>query len=333
MVIYNSFKDVENGYISFNSSDVLDLRENSFIDREYDLDGGSQNLSLEIDPIYKNIFENYKIDHKENYETSKQKNKIYFNKEKDISLLNKKRYRNAESENSNSENIQENSEDNEETNINSNSDSKDKSMNKNLKHNKYCKDNIFNKLKGYFLNHFVIDIVEKNSEKKDIKLKILPNKTFIADLNKKKNEQLFKMKMADIFRQEKISSKYSKHDHYYNKNLIDKIYEEKKERNVIKILELTFEELFIIFRRKLNDSEDLKKLEKIKNKIKGLDLLENDNYKDIQYFIDKVIKKKYHERDEQDEYIKKFKSLCLTYQNWFNERKGRASRKKMSNYL
>ena len=326
MVIYNSFKDLENGLISFYSSDVLDL--------EYDLDGGSQNLSLEIDPIYKALFEKKKINHKENDGTNKQKKKIYFDIEKDISLLNKKRYRNDDSDNLNNENILENSENNEETNNNSNSDSKDKSMNKNLKkHDKYCEDNIFNKLKGYFLNHFVIDIVEKNSEKKDIKLKILPNKTFIADLNKKKNEQLFKMKMADIFRQEKISSKYSKHDHYYNKNLIDKIYEEKKERNVIKILELTFEELFIIFRRKLNDSEDLKKLEKIKNKIKGLDLLENDNYKDIQYFIDKVIKKKYHERDEQDEYIKKFKSLCLTYQNWFNERKGRASRKKMSNYL
>ena len=89
----------------------------------------------------------------------------------------------------------------------------------------------------------------------------------------------------------------------------------------------------IIFRRKLNNSEDLKKLEEIKNKIKGLDLLENDNYQDIQYFIDKVIQKKYHDQDVQDEYIKQFKSLCLTYQNWFNKKEGRASRKKMGNYL
>ena len=62
--------------------------------------------------------------------------------------------------------------------------------------------------------------------------------------------------MADILRQEKISFKYSNFDQYEN----NKIYKENKERIVIKILELTFEELFIIFRRKSNDFEDEKKL-------------------------------------------------------------------------
>ena len=194
-------------------------------------------------------------------------------------------------------------------------------------HRLYAKDNMIKRFKSYIFK-FIYDIINKHLISKSLILKRLSYR-LVCNLNKKFNERLLKMKISDIIYEQKDNIILDD----YNRKIIDRIYEEKKERNVIKILELTFEELFIIFRRKLNDSEDLKKLEKIKNKIKGLDLLENDNYKDIQYFIDKVIKKKYHERDEQDEYIKKFKSLCLTYQNWFNERKGRASRKKMSNYL
>ena len=94
------------------------------------------------------------------------------------------------------------------------------------------------------------------------------------------------MKISDIFIEQDISSKYTLYVKDYNKHLIDKIYEEKKEIKVIKILELTFEELFIIFRRKLNDPNDINKLEEIKDKIKGLDLLEENNkYQDIEYLI------------------------------------------------
>ena len=335
MLSYDNFSDIEEDHISLFSSNVLEPTENSVFEEEYILDGENQNFSFEMDNIYKELFENNNINHKKNDRTNEQTNKIFFTVTKDISLLNKKRYRNDDSENStgensNSENILENSENNDEEGININSENKDISNNKNKKHNRYCTDNVINKLKGYLFNHFLIDIVKKNSIKKDIILKKLPNKTFIADLNKKKNEQLFKMKMVDILRQEKISSKYSKYDQYYNRKIIDEIYEENKEKNVIKILELTFEELFIIFRRKLNNSKDRKKLEEIKNKIKGLDLLENDDYQDIQYFIEEDFIKRY---PEPDKYIDKVKSLCLDYQKWFNDKKGRTTRKKMGNYL
>ena len=94
------------------------------------------------------------------------------------------------------------------------------------------------------------------------------------------------MKISDILCQQKISSKYTKFDEYENKKIIEKIYKVKKEMKLIKILELTFEELFIIFRRKLNDPDDMNKLEEIKDKIKGLDLLkENNKYKDIEYLL------------------------------------------------
>ena len=63
---------------------------------------------------------------------------------------------------------------------------------------------------------------------------------------------------------------------------------------------------FIIFRRKLNDPNDIIKLEEIKAKIEGLDLLEENNkYKDIEYLI-KNTKKRYIVTDN---YIKEVKSF------------------------
>ena len=129
--------------------------------------------------------------------------------------------------------------------------------------------------------------------------------------------------MSDILCQQKISSKYSKFDEYENKKIIEQIYKEKREIKVIKILELTFEELFIIFRRKLNDPNDIIKLEEIKAKIEGLDLLEENNkYKDIEYLI-KNTKKRYIVTDN---YIKEVKKLCLGYVDWFGEKIGRKNR-------
>ena len=326
MFNFNNIEEVEEDYNSFISSNIIGLNINSISDDDYIFEEKNNDFNFETANILKEIFEKNTIV-QENDETNEKTNKINFKVNKDISLLNKKRNRNNDDNNLN--NFEENGKQNNNfsiININIESDNKDISINKNEKHNIYWDDNIINKIKGYLFNHFIIDLVEKNLIKKDLQLKKLPNKTFIADLNKKKNEKLFKMKMADILCQEKISSKYSNFDKYENRKIIDKIYQEKKERNVIKILELTLEELLIIFRRKLNDPKDIKKLKEIKYKIIGLDLLDNNNrYKDIEYFIEEDIKKRYI---EPDEYIKKFKSLCLGYQKWFYNKKGRAARKK-----
>ena len=106
--------------------------------------------------------------------------------------------------------------------------------------------------------------------------------------NRIKNERLLTIKISDILSEKEISLKYRLLDKFENRKIIDKIYDEKKERNVIKILELTFEELFIIFRRKLNDPEDLLKLEKMKDKIEGIDLNENNNqYDDFVIYLER----------------------------------------------
>ena len=201
-----------------------------------------------------------------------------------------------------------------------NSGRKKKNDTKKGKHNKNSGDNIINKIKGWFFN-FIRDYIKKHSNDNKIVLKKLP-RNFIADLTKQSNEILWTMKISDILMNQEISTKYSTLDRYENRKIIAKIYSEKEEINVIKILELTFEELFIIFRRKLKDKEDMKKLEEMKDKIEGLDLNEiNNEYEDIEWLIN-GIKKKYDNNLNEDEieYIEQLKSLCLGYEDWFNNK-------------
>ena len=127
------------------------------------------------------------------------------------------------------------------------------------------------------------------------------------------------MKIKDILSKHPISTKYSTFDRFENKRIIEKIYRENKEINVIKILELTFEELLIIYRRSLKDPEDMKKFEGIKAKIEGLDLENENKYNDFGYLIKRL------EKNHEEEYIEKIKTLCLGYENWFNKRIGRKS--------
>ena len=183
-----------------------------------------------------------------------------------------------------------------------------------IKKKSISSSNIMRKIKLYF-TRFIIDFINKHLINKDIRLKRL-NSRFNLDMSKKKNERLLNMKIVDILYEQENRALFNNLDNHYNRKIIDKIYEEKKEINVIKILELTFKELFIIFRRKLNDPEDIKKLEEIKDKTKGLDLFDkNKRYLDISCLIDKI--KIYGNR----EYIEKVKYYCLIYENYFTSEK------------
>ena len=316
MLYFNDFNNIDDDLPSFSQVNIQEPNPYSFSEEEFT-------------PIEKNNYivqetEQF-LSYKENENTINQTNKINYTNNIDVEdtdtdndlFLRKKTRREKNIKNSDNKEKKINIKNNEQS-----SNKKSKS-NKNKKHDKYCRDNIINKIRGRFFNSYIIDLVQKNSINNDIKLKKLPNKKFIADLNKEKNEKLYKMKMSDILCQQKISSKYSKFDEYENKKIIEQIYKEKREIKVIKILELTFEELFIIFRRKLNDPNDIIKLEEIKAKIEGLDLLEENNkYKDIEYLI-KNTKKRYIVTDN---YIKEVKKLCLGYVDWFGEKIGRKNR-------
>ena len=162
-------------------------------------------------------------------------------------------------------------------------------------HTKYRIDNIKRKiLCGFF--RYIFEIIQRNSKEKIFLKKFAYHHINISRVY---FERLYKKKLVDIFKEFKISTKYLKpYDEYENRKIIERIYEEKKEINVIKILELTFEEAFIIFRKSLNNEKDKDKLKEIEIKIDGLDLLDNnDKYKDIQYLIK-------HLRDRNEDNIK-----------------------------
>ena len=184
------------------------------------------------------------------------------------------------------------------------------------RHDKWDESNIMNKIKrGYF--SYIRDVIRKNAINKDIEIKKIGN-NFMENLTKKRNVILYYTKLKDIFSDVNISNKYKKFNKEHNKATIDNIYNEGKETNIINILNLTFEELFIIFRKKLNFYKDREKYKDIEEKIKGLDLLTNNNYKDIEH-LEKKIRKKYKnlKNDEVEKYIIKIKVLCCCYQQWF----------------
>ena len=102
-------------------------------------------------------------------------------------------------------------------------------------HSKYSKDNIMRKLKCVFFR-YIFDLIHKQLINKDIRLLKISHRA-MKDLAYKGNERLLKMKISDILYEQEISPKYRFFTEDYNRKIIDKIYEEKKERNVIKILE------------------------------------------------------------------------------------------------
>ena len=203
------------------------------------------------------------------------------------------------------------------SNIKTKQGRKNKDSDEERKRDKNDPDNIIYKLKSKFFNSYIIDIVEENSINKDIYLKKLQTKEFTHDLSKINNEKLFTMKIKDILSEHPISTKYSTFDRFENKKIIETIYRENKEINVIKILELTFEELLILYRRSLKDPEDMKKLEEFKSKIEGLDLENENKYKDFGYLIKQL------EKNHEKKYIEKVKKTCIGYENFFFDKKER----------
>ena len=95
--------------------------------------------------------------------------------------------------------------------------------------------------------------------------------------------KLFKDKIKDILCREEISTKYSTLDRYENRHIVEKIMKDEEPNEIIiKILDLTYEEVFILFRRKLQYENDKNKLEAIFKKFDGLNFLNDNNNKPIE---------------------------------------------------
>jgi len=325
--IRQDFNDVEAKYfqgfgqISYQSADRDDQEGNENFDSE------KNKISNESSKDYKKENISFNKNLNNNYENKEKEEKKYLidNKEKEIIFKLEKIPKSEKTNDNLSKKIR---------NKRNNCGRKKKSDNNKRKHNKSCGDNIIIKIKGYFFT-FIRDITKNNFINKTLYFRKLPYK-FISKLSKKFNVRLMNMQMKDILSEIPITTKNKRSDKFENKFIVEKLYKEEKEKKVIQILDLTFRELFIIFRRKLNYVGDKAELEIISKKIEDLDLLKDNNYKDINYLIDQIRNKSKNmdedsdteiTEDDYEKYIKELRYFCCIYEKWFKKKIARNSKK------
>ena len=130
------------------------------------------------------------------------------------------------------------------------------------KHTKYSNDNILRKIKVNFFKKLV-KFINKTISKSEFKGKINLIKILTGSICQnntiKFNQKLLKLKIKDIFSSYWINKKFKNVGKDYNKDIINKIYEENI-KELIDIFEMTCLEAFSIF-RDLEQTEKLKGLE------------------------------------------------------------------------
>ena len=197
---------------------------------------------------------------------------------------------------------------------------KEKKNGNNGKHTKKDKDNQMRKIKSFFGKSIYKYLKSSFIEETDLlKLEIDINKNLKRDFNL----LLFKRTLKDIYSKSNISYKYKLKNVETNEALINKIYKEKKEIEVIKILNLTYGEIFEIFRQKLT----LKPLSsELKSKIQGINILNKERFYNVEIFLKKIReeeKKKGESKKDIEEYIEDIKSLIIGFEDWFSNKIGR----------
>ena len=141
-----------------------------------------------------------------------------------------------------------------------------------VKHNRFCEDNIIRKIKGRFLEKCWITInkeykkylLKNNNLKKenDLLQRITPKVS--RKIKRDENLRWLRSKIYQVF-SEKVSVKCTLYDSNYNKNNIQKLYEENKAKDVIAILNKSVKEVFNDFISNKNSPgfnlpDDLKEL-------------------------------------------------------------------------
>ena len=189
-------------------------------------------------------------------------------------------------------------------------------------HTKHSEDNMMRKIKSFFM-HFIHNIVNKSFKNKNFQFLKL-NSKISENLKRDFNLKLLDTKIKDLYEESDISTKYRrqiKDSSDKNKFLIKIIYEEKKEIETINLLNLTFRELFNIFRRKIKNIDDLQ----LEMKINKIPLL-STGLNDVETFFDEIRAQeidKNEKNEDINEYLKKIEKLCKYYEEWFLIKKGR----------
>ena len=165
-------------------------------------------------------------------------------------------------------------------------------------HTKFTDDNIIRKIKCHFLNYINENLNKNLIDKNNFFFKL--DNYINENLKKDYNIQLMHRTLKEIYIDTKISNKYKKHESDINKKLIEKIYFEKKESEVIKILEQSYIETFN---------------ELIKTNL--------DN------FCNGILRKEEKNglsKNDAVNYFKDIKQLCENYEKWFECKKGRSKK-------
>ena len=165
-------------------------------------------------------------------------------------------------------------------------------------HNKNTEDNIMRKIKTNFFKYINQQLNEKLKNKNYQFLKL--DSKINENLKKDYNINLMQKKIKDIYFKSEISSKYrskKKNSSDTNIRIIEEIYNEMEEKEVVNILESTYLDLFEEFR--------MNYLSQMLNHIREEEVKKDESEKDIY------------------EYLEKIKNLCVTYEEWFKNKKGR----------
>jgi hypothetical protein len=250
--LFQQFTDNHSGIKSFLNSNIKKNNKNVILNKDEEL---TKNFNTEVKKEESNIFEengknvkNYLDENKETLTIEiPNLEKNFLNKKRMFKINRKKRGRQSK-------------------NLNSKSD-----------HTKYSNDNILRKIKVKFFQKLMKYINGKiKSKYNGIIQKLLPLKGEVSQNNTIKfNIQLLNTKLKDIFSTIEINKKFRLYKENYNKNVIDTIYNNNI-RELIEIFELTFLEMFNIFKN-TNDTR-FNDFEKLNTVVKELKLKENDNY-------------------------------------------------------
>ena len=313
----SDFNEVETKYfqgfgqISNQSADINEKEEDEYFNSKINQKSNESSKDYEKE----NILFNKNIDNNHKNKEKEEKKYLIETKEKEMIFKLEKIPKSEKSSDNLSKTIR---------NKKNNCGRKKKSDNNERKHNKSSGDNIIIKIKGYFFA-FIRDITKDNFNNKTVYFRKLPYE-YISKLSKKYNVRLMNMQMKDILSEIPITTKNKKSHKFENKFIIEKLYKEEKEKKVIQILDLTFRELFIIFRRKLNYVGDKEELDIISQKCKVLKLFKDNNYKDINYLINQIRKKSKNKledsdteitEDDYEKFIRDFRRFCCMYEKLF----------------
>jgi len=164
-------------------------------------------------------------------------------------------------------------------------------------HTKDRDDNKMRKVKTYIMN-FILDYLNKSivyNRKQFLKI----NKNVNQCLRKDFNMSLMQMTIKDIFVQNKINETYNdfKKERNLNQDLIKEIFEKNEDIETIKILNMKYIDLVIIYRTEF-----------------------------LNQFISDLTKKEIRaegKKEKVESYVEQLKYLLLNYEDWFEQKKGK----------